>query len=47
MDVEVGKGKRVPILYIPSILEKTYPSLSSVRDSTFESKGNVFTCEED
>jgi hypothetical protein len=46
MGIVEGKATAVPILHIPSILEKTYPSLSSARDSTFESRGNVFTCKE-
>jgi hypothetical protein len=41
-----GDVKRWPILHLPSIFEKTNPSLSSERDSTFESRGNVFTCKQ-
>jgi hypothetical protein len=38
-----GNVKGLRIQHRPSIFEKTNPSLSSARDSTFESRGNVFT----
>jgi hypothetical protein len=32
------------MLHLPSILERTIPSVRSAKESTLASRGNVFTC---
>lgn len=38
-----GRTKGFPVLHQPSIAQRTTASLSSAKDSTFESRGKVFT----
>jgi hypothetical protein len=39
-----GWDKAFPLQHEPNIAHKTTASLSSARDSTFDSRGKVFTC---